>query len=333
MKVTFYFRSPDMLNRSIERVFEAVSRGLARNFEMDIHNVFASAGWIWPVSVVKNMLRMGMRSRRAGVNHITGDIHYVALFMPRRRTVLTIHDLVSLHNRQLNPAFRRFVYYLWYYLPLRHLKYITCVSEATRKDLVKFFPFAENKITVISNPISDSFSAMEPACNAKPVILHIGTRSNKNLERVIQALASLNCHLRIIGKLTPAQEQLLAVTGVEYSNAYGISDEEMIDEYRKCDIVSFPSLFEGFGMPIIEGQACGRVVVSSNLEPMKNISAGASVLVDPEDVESIYRGFESVMADTPFRRSLVAKGLKNAANYTIDSIVSKYKELYDRVMS
>lgn len=332
MKVTFYFRHPDKLNRSIERVFALVTSGLKDSFGVKVDTVFAKSCRLWPLAMCYNVLRMGFISRKKGIHHITGDIHYVSLLMPKKRTILTVHDLVSIHNDGLNPIFKRFVYYLWYYLPLKHLKYITCVSEATRQDLIQYFSFARNKVTVIPNPIPEDFTALEPACNAKPVILHIGTRSNKNLERVIQALAPLNCHLRIIGRLTSAQEQLLASTGVEYSNAYEISDAEIIDEYRKCDIVSFPSLFEGFGMPIIEGQACGRVVVTSNLEPMKSVSAGAAVLVDPCDVESISNGFKSVMTDTPFRRLLVTNGLENANGYTANSIAKEYKLLYDRIL-
>lgn len=332
MRATFYYRCPDKFNRSIERVFEAVSSGLAKGYGIEIRNVYARSSRLWLVAMLCNIIRLGLLSHKSGINHITGDIHYTALLMPRSRTVLTVHDLVSLHSKDINPAFKRFVYYLWYYLPLKHLKYVTCISESTKRDLVSFFPFAEAKITVIPNPLADGFTAMEALKNHKPVILHVGTRANKNLERVIMALASLNCHLRIIGKLTQEQLKLLDDTKVDYSNAFGLSDDDMIKEYRKCDIVSFPSLYEGFGMPVIEGQACGRIVVTSDLNPMKSISGGAAVLVNPEDVDSIRQGFESILNNGALRLSLVDKGLKNAAEYSITAVSTKYKELYDRML-
>lgn len=332
MNVTFYFRHPDKLNRSIERVFESISLGIKKNYGVRVHNVFAKSCRLWPVSMAYNIISLGFHSYRSGINHITGDIHYTALFMPSNRTLLTIHDLVSLHNQHINPTFKRFVYYMWYYLPLKHLKYVTCISEATKQDLIAFFPFAASKITVIPNPVSEGYVAMKAIGNAKPVILHIGTRSNKNLERVIAALAAIECHLRIIGKLSSEQKKLLVETKIEYSNVYGISDEKMINEYRNCDIVSFPSLFEGFGMPVIEGQACGRVVVTSDIEPMKSISGGASILVNPEDVHSIRNGFKTVIENPALQQALIAKGLKNAEMYSISAIATKYKALYDTIL-
>lgn len=332
MKVTFYFRHPDKLNRSIERVFDFVSSGLKNSFGVKVDTVFAKACRIWPLALCYNVLRMGFISRKKGIHHITGDIHYASLLMPKDRTILTVHDLVSIHNSELNPMFKRFVYYLWYYYPLKHLKYVTCVSEATKQDLIQYFPFAQDKVMVIPNPIPDGFTAMKASENNKPIILHIGTRSNKNLERVIKALAHLDCHLRIIGRLTVEQEELLRETNLDFSNVYGISDEEMVNEYRKCDIISFPSLFEGFGMPIIEGQACARIVVTSDLEPMKSISGGASILVNPEDEKSILHGFETALENLQLRQALIAKGLENARKYSINSIAAKYKELYDRII-
>ena len=332
MKIKFYYRHPDKLNRSIERVFEAVATGLEKEQGITVSNFFAKTYKFWPLGILANTLSLGFKGWSPGVNHITGDIHYISLLMPRSRTILTIHDLVSLHNPTLNPLVKRLVYYLWYYLPLRRLKYVTCISEATKADLIKFFPFAEGKITVIPNPVSARFTEMERVDNSKPVILHLGTRSNKNLERVIEALSGLRCHLRIIGKLTERQSEQLRASGIEWSNADSLSDEEILQEYKKCDIVSFPSLFEGFGMPVIEGQASGRAVVTSDIEPMRSIAGDGAVLVDPTDIHSIRRGFESVINDDKLRRRCIAAGLKNSGNYTEKNISNLYKRLYDKVL-
>lgn len=333
MKVTFYYRKPNILNRSIERVFETISGGLIDKFGIRVSNLYVKSLRMWQFGMVFNILRFGFNARmNKGIHHITGDIHYVALFMPRDRTVLTIHDLVSLHNEDLRPMIRKFISYVWYLLPLRHLKYITCISESTKKDLLKYFPFVEHKLTVIPNPIPDRFVFMPLEKHEVPIVLHIGTRSNKNLERVIEALSTLRCHLRIIGSLTPEQLNLLQFYKIYYSNACGISDDQMIEEYRNCDVVSFPSLFEGFGMPIIEGQACGRIVVTSNIEPMSSISGEASVLVDPYNVESIRNGFRFALKESDKTKILIQTGLDNARKYTSGNVIDNYKMLYDKML-
>lgn len=87
-------------------------------------------------------------------------------------------------------------------------------------------------------------------------MLHIGTRPNKNLERVIEALEGIKCHLRIIGKLTSEQEKLLSEKKIKYSNGINLTDEEILNEYILCDIVSFPSLYEGVWYARNRGTGC-----------------------------------------------------------------------------
>ena len=85
-------------------------------------------------------------------------------------------------------------------------------------------------------------------------------------------------------------EDMLRFYSIRYVYKCDLSNQEILDEYMNCDIVSFPSLYEGFGMPIIEGQAVGRVVFTSDLEPMKEIAGDAALLVDPYSIESIRNG-------------------------------------------
>ena len=163
---------------------------------------------------------------------------------------------------------------------------------------------------------------------SNPRILHIGTGWNKNLERVIQALHGIPCVLVIIGKLTEDNLNLLDKHQINYENKVGISDEQMLQEYIDCDIVSFPSIFEGFGMPIIEGQAIGRPVVTSDREPMTEVAGDGAVLVNPEAVDSIRQGFIKIITDETFRDDIVKRGLLNVKHYSVDEITRQYCEVY-----
>lgn len=326
MKITYIFRNPSK-ERSIERVFEPIMQRM-KEAGHEAEASFASAGRFWPLTIVKNIVRFARLSRKT-LCHITGDVQYVACFMKPENTILTIHDLVSLHNAQTPWWMRKLVYWLWYYIPLRRLNHITCISEMTRQDLLTFFPWAEDKIKVICNPVGDEFKASPmPEVYDEPKVLHIGTRSNKNLLRVIEAMKGVKASLRIIGKLDAEQESVLKASGICYSNAFHLSDEEIVQEYQSCNIVSFPSLFEGFGMPIIEAQAIGRPVLTSNREPMKLVAGGACVLVDPESVSSIHDGFMQLVPNTELQKSFIERGYENVKQYTSSAIAAQYVEVY-----
>lgn len=325
MKITYIFRFPSK-EKSIERVFASVIMHV-KNERSEVHESIIKPFCFWPLGLLYNIIRYAFLSMNKGVFHITGDIQYVACFMNSKRTILTIHDCIPLRNKNVPWYSKWLCYWFWYYIPLKHLKHITCISEATRKDLISFFPWVETKLTVIPNPVGFDFSYMPKEFNTDyPRILHIGTRDNKNLPRVIKALDGIACKLVIIGKLSDEQKELLNKYKIDYINRFNISDEDIVSEYRLADIISFPSLFEGFGMPIIEGQAVGRPVVTSNIEPMLSVSGGAAIIVDPYKIESIRSGFLNFAKND--LQQIVEKGLQNAKRFSSVSVANEYMKLY-----
>src|SRR5690606_6817480 len=165
-----------------------------------------------------------------------------------------------------------------------------------------------------------------------PLILLMGTKPNKNLERTLEALKGLNCKVLIVGSLTVEQSRLVEVYQIEYENKFNLSFEDIMECYSACDFVCFASTYEGFGMPIIEAQAVGRPVITSNIGAMEEVSAGSACQVNPYDVASIKEGILKVCEDEQYRNSLISKGLENIKRFQPEYIAQQYIELYKEII-
>ncbi len=266
------------------------------------------------------------------VNHITGDVHYIASFLPKKRTILTIHDLRPLFRGSLLK--KKLIKLIWFTIPVRSVKYITVISEATKSELIKEVGVKPEKIRVIPNCLFPQFIFSAKEFNReKPRILHLGTKENKNLERLIMAIKGIPCHLRIIGKLSPEQTLMLTEHNVDYSNGFNLPSEQVVEEYRESDLISFVALYEGFGLPIIEAQATGRPVVTSNVSSMPEVAGESALLVDPCDVVEIRKGILTVIENKEVRERLVAKGLENVKRFRPEAVAAQYAEIYREILN
>ena len=326
LHITHYLRQPHAGVYSIERLYEDVRAALPADCHAQVWTCRHPSTGLWP------RLRDAWAARKAqgDVNHVTGDTHYLTYFLDRRRTMLTVHDLVSLGR--LRGIRRWLLWLLWYWLPVRRSQLVVTISEATRTALLDSVRCDPAKVVVIHNPVSAEFQPVRGAFNAAhPRILHIGTNPNKNLGRVAQALAGIDCTLVVIGRLSPEQAAVLAHHGITYENHSNLSRDELLDQYIRCDLLLFASTYEGFGLPIIEAQAVGRPVVTSDLAPMPEAAGGAACLVDPYDVASIRQGVLRVMGDAAYRDDLVARGWANVERFRADRVAARYAQLYRAV--
>jgi glycosyltransferase involved in cell wall biosynthesis len=237
-------------------------------------------------------------------------------------------DLGSL--RRLRGLRRWLVFLLWYRLPIWWARKVTTISHATRSDLITCIPRATAKVSVLPCPVAPIFVAGERGpMGRKPAhLLLIGTKPNKNVERVARALAGLPVHLRIIGRLSEGQRALLEEVQLSYSAKESLSDIELLREYVESDVLVFVSTYEGFGLPIIEAQAMGLPVITSSVSSMPEVAGAGALFVDPLDEQAIRSAIATVIKSPGLAAELVAKGRSNAKGFTSDAVAQRYAAMY-----
>lgn len=280
--------------------------------------------------ILQNGLYVRNKQQKGFINHITGAEHFLLLFLNGKRTVVTVHDIM--HYFELH-GIKKWLWKLLYIYPLKLAAKVVFISEFAKGQTLKEVKL--DNYCIIENPLLPEFQYVPKAFNQeKPRIMHIGTVDRKNLSRTIQALKGISCHLRIIGTISEENRKLLVENEIDYSNEINISNEEVRKEYELCDIVNFPSTFEGFGMPIIEGQKVGRVVLTSNISPMKDVAGDGAVLVNPFEVNSIREGYMRILAmSDEERQNLINKGLKNCERFSAKNIAKQYLDVYSEIIN
>lgn len=214
-------------------------------------------------------------------------------------------------------------------MPVNRVEKITAVSTATKNDIIRHTGCSPSKITVIPTCIGVHFKRVDKPFNAtKPVILQVGTAENKNCIRMAKALHGISCTLQIVGKPSAAYLDVLKECNIDYHISSHLSDEEMLQQYIDCDILLFASTYEGFGMPIIEANTVGRVVITSNCSSMPEVAGDAACLVDPFDINKIRDGLQIVIGNEEYRKQLIEKGFNNASSYSLTEVAHSYAELY-----
>lgn len=328
LKVAMIFRKPQTYYFSIEKVFALVEPFLKN--KISLQKAFVPRHKISLSTFIKNLRFVS--KLKADVYHVTGDIHYTVFGLPTRKTILTIHDCVFMY--QAHGLKRQILYYLFLKWPVKKSSLITTVSEKSREDIIRFTGCSPDKVVVVADSYDERITFQPHQFNKqRPVFLFVGITPNKNLFRVIEALEGIQCELHIIGKIPAAQREQLEKTKINYRESFNVSDEELRLAYAKADIVLFPSLFEGFGLPIIEAQQTGRAVITSNLSPMKEVAGSGACLIDPLSVKSIRDGIIKVMEETEYREHIIKQGLKNAELYKPDRIANSYLEIYQRIQA
>ncbi len=283
--------------------------------------------------------------------HLLHEPHYVLPPATRCRSVVTIHDCIHLMFPQYLSGRLAHLYAraaMW--SAVHKADQILTVSEASKRDILRFFDIPEDRIAVIYNAIDERFLAPPDEERMDlirqryqldhPFVLYAGNiKPHKNLERLIDAFGRVRAsgladlRLVIIGddvsKYPPLRQAIHRHRLDKVVRFLGFQPYDTLAAfYRLARAFAFPSLYEGFGLPPLEAMACGTPVVTSNVSSLPEVAGGAAVLVDPHDAASIAKGLERAVTDETLRSELVQRGLARARDFSWAQSVAAIHRIY-----
>lgn len=275
--------------------------------------------------------------------------------LPTTRTLLTVHDLSFVRAPETaTPILKR---YLDQVVPwsVQRADHVLADSQATKDDLIELYGTPAEKITVLLSGVDARFQRVNDplawqAIRQKyklpadaPLIFSIGTvQPRKNYTRVIEALHQLGrdfeqVHYVIAGGKgwldAPIYQTVQALGMAERVHFIGFADDaDLPTLYSAATVTAYPSLYEGFGFPILESMACGTPVITANVSSMPEVAGSAAVLVDPYNVEAIADGLRQLLTNDALKNTLIQQGYAQAAQFTWQKAAHQLKNIYTQIL-
>ncbi|MGK7345527.1 MAG: glycosyltransferase family 4 protein [Candidatus Nitrospinota bacterium M3_3B_026] len=316
------------------------------NYKTWISNENHLVGDLWESLWLPGMLR------KRGVDVFHGPAFMIPLRLPAMRAVVTIHDIVAFIKPETVPL--KYAMYMRFLISLvaRKADRIITPSQSTKKDLVNILSIPEERINVVYEAVSGKFRPAGDAGVRADVKRRFGIRDRymlfvgnleprKNLVRLLRAFEAARerlggaYQLVICGKKGWLYKDILKTfrevdKGDVILTSY-VSDPDLVGLYQGADMFVFPTLYEGFGLPVLEAMACGAPVINSNVSSLPEISEDASILIDPLDVESISEAMVRLAFSESLRDELREKGLRRAARFSWTETARKTLDVYRSV--
>lgn len=255
------------------------------------------------------------------------------------RYVFTIHDLNHIDLDTNSSPLKRLYYSLVMRRACRRAARVLTVSEFSRQRIIDWAGVPPSGVVNVGNGVSSAFSCVvEPYQPGYPYLFCVGNRKgHKNELRLLQAFASasIDSSIRLVFSGPSSAELEEAARGlgvVERLSFLGRVEEGFLSSvYRGAIALVFPSLYEGFGLPVIESMACGTPVITSNTTALPEVAGDAALLVDPTDVAAITGAIEAIVGDETLRARLSAKGLERAKAFSWDLVADRVKAVLSEV--
>lgn len=246
----------------------------------------------------------------------------------------TVHDLNHIRVKSNSTALKR-AYYRYVIRPaIFRACVVFTVSEFSKREILDWCGVSDDKVVVVRQGVASEFVSEGDRYGAeRPYFLYVGSdRAHKNLRKMLRAFADsgLAGDVEFIITGTVGKELREALGRWRISGSVrildGVADRELACLYRGAIAVVFVSLYEGFGLPIVEAMSCGSPVITSDVAAMPEIANGAAILVDPGDTEAITVAMLRLVADDALREELKARGRKCALEYDWRSAAERVRE-------
>lgn len=259
--------------------------------------------------------------------------------LPMRRAAATFHDLFVMTGEYSTPEFRaRFTTQARD--AAERAGILIAVSEFTRSQVIALLGVEASKVVVVRHgvrPLTYPHRAGQPR---EKVVLHVGAiQTRKNVTRLVEAFETLDAEWRLAlaGSFGYGAERIRA--RIESSPARArisvlgyVEPDDLAAWYARAAIFAFPSLDEGFGMPVLEAMAGGAPVLTSNRSALPEVAGDAAVLVDPENTEALVAALRTMAADQGLREDLAARGLARARLFTWEKAVRETWDVYQELL-
>jgi glycosyltransferase involved in cell wall biosynthesis len=278
-------------------------------------------------------LALHLRHHRSAFFYSPG---YGAPLASRIPFAITIHDLNHIDFAPSRTAAKLLYYKLFLRPACRRASVLLTVSEYTRQRICEWSGVPAHKVVNVGNGVDPLFqSGGTRLAHPRPYLLCMGNRrAHKNEVRTLEAFAQVarrQGELDLIYSGRPSRElsarvENLGLTGRVHFLG-DVSDAELAAAYRGAQVVLFASLYEGFGLPIVEAQACGTPVITSNVCALPEVAGNAALLVDPQSTEEIAGAIDKLLSDPALASNLSARGQENAARFSWDATRSKVHAL------
>ena len=279
-------------------------------------------------------------------------LHSMAFVMPLLTTcpaVITVYDLSFLHFPERFPALQRFYLSSQTRRSCQRARRIITISESSRQDVHRFFGIPLSRIDVVVPGVDSVYEPLPQAevtafrqkHNLDRFILHVGTlQPRKNIAVLIQALAQLDVpKVKLVlvggkGWLYDDIFNLVQTLGLRDRVVFTgyVPDEELPLWYNAAELLVFPSVYEGFGLPVVEAMACGTPVIASNSSSIPEAVGQAGLLFEPNDVETLVNQMTVVLTDETLQNKLRQQGLEHAQSFSWERAGRETAVVYHRAM-
>lgn len=279
----------------------------------------------------------------------------VPLYATRGRRLATIHDAIPYVYPETNTRLVWLLFHLWLPVAVRRLHRIITVSHHSKRDIVRYLRVNPERVSVVPQGVDAQYRSMDPkevqtvlARNGIDgrYILYVSAveprKKRKNLPRLLEAFAQLrqwcdSWRLVIVGSVKkdyrPVFDTVERLGLAPYVHFTGFVDETDLPAlYGGADLFVLPSLYEGFGLPVLEAMACGTPVVTSNVSSLPEVAGDAAIFVDPYDVNAIADAMRRILGDSDLAADLRRRGLVRAQAFSWERTARETIAVYEHVL-